>query len=216
MKSYLVLGLGRFGRSFAKTLIELGHEVLGVDNDERIVQEFSRDLTHTVQAEACSEDFLRSIDVKSFDAAVVAIGDNIQSSIMATVLLKELGCRFILTKAQDDLQAKVLYKVGADKVVFPERDMGIKAAHNLVTNNFFDMIEISQDHSIIGLSAPHNWVGKTIGDLAVRARYGVNILAVKNSSHTSVSPQADTIIHADDILTIMGANSDLKKLQNIK
>lgn len=216
MKSYIVLGLGRFGKSFARTLVEMGHQVLGVDDDEKNVQELADEITHVVQADASSEEFLRSIDVKNFDAAIVAIASNIQSSIITTVVLKELGAKFILAKAQNDLHAKVLYKIGADKVILPERDMGIKAAHNLVANNFYDMIEISSDYSIIGLTPPSSWIGRKIGELAVRTKYGVNIIAIKNGDSINVSPNPDTVIHKNDTITMMGANTDLKRVQSIK
>jgi len=216
MKSYIVLGLGRFGQSLARTLVDLGNDVLGVDNNEHIVQELSDVLTHVVHAESSSEEFLRSIGVKNFDAAVVAIGGDIQSSILTTLLLKELGVQYVLAKAQNDLHAKVLYKVGADKVVFPERDMGIRAANNLVSSNIIDMIELSSDYSIMETGIPRTWVGKTIGELAVRTRYGVNILAVKKDNAINVSPDPHMAFECNDVVTVMGKNSSLKNLQNIK
>lgn len=216
MKSYLVLGLGRFGQSFAKALTDLGHDVLGVDNKENIVQEFSDAITHVMYAEAASEEFLKSIGVKNFDAAVVAIGDDIQSSIMATVLLKELGVKYIIAKAQNALHAKALYKLGADKVVFPERDMGIREANNLVSNNIIDVIELSPDYSIIETVIPDSWSGKSIGELAVRARYGVNIIAIRKDGHINVMPQANTVFSQNNVIAVMGKNSDLKSLKSIK
>lgn len=216
MKSFIVLGLGRFGKSLAQTLYDLGHEVLGVDGDEKIVQEFSRHITHTVQAEVTSEDFLKSMDIRKFDAAIVAVGSNMQVSIMATVILKELGARFILVKAQDDFQEKVLYKIGADKVILPEKDIGIKAARNLATDNFFDMIEISPDHSIISISPPESWYGKTLGELAVRTKYGINIIAVNGGNSTNVIPNANTLIESNSVITVMGMNDDLKRVSSIK
>lgn len=216
MKSYIILGLGRFGQSFARTLTELGHDVLGVDNQEHIVQDLSDEITHVVHAEVSSEDFLKSVGVKNFDAAIVAIGSDIQSSIMTTVLLKELGARYIIAKAQNDLHAKVLYKVGADKVVFPERDMAIRAANNLVSNNIIDVIEISPDYSIVETRIPESWVEKTLGELAIRARYGLNIIAIRRDTHMNISPHADTKFHHGDMIAVMGKNPDLKNIRNIK
>lgn len=216
MKSYIVLGLGRFGQSFAKALSELGHDVLGVDHDEKIVQQFSEEVTHVVTAEASSEEFLRSVGVQNFEAAIVAIGDNIQSSIMTTVLLKELGAKHVIAKAQNDLHAKVLYKVGADMVVFPERDMGIRAANNLVSNRIIEVLEISPDYSIMEANVPPGWIGKTIGELAVRARYGVNVIAVRKGDHLDVLPTADTRFEEKDIIAVMGKNTNLKNLQSIR
>lgn len=214
MKSFIVLGLGRFGRSIAKTLYQLGHEVLGVDDDEKIVQEFEREITHTVQADLTNEHFLKSMEVHEFDAAVVAVGSNLQVSIMATVMLKELGARYIVVKAQDDFEGKVLYKVGADKVIFPEKDMGIKVARNLATENFFDMIEISESHSIVSIKPPSPWIGKTLGELAVRARYGINVIAIKGEGK-HIIPSAQTVVDEQSVWIVMGTNSDIKRLNSI-
>lgn len=216
MKSFIVLGLGRFGRSLAKTLSDQGYDVLGVDSDEKLVDEFSRHVTDAVQADITSEDFLRSVDICSFDAVIVAVGSNVQISILATVLLKELGAKFILVKAQDDFQEKVLYKIGADKVVQPEKEIGIKTAHNLASDNFFDMMEISSDYSIRTVSPPESWHGKTLGELAARTRYGINILAVKGTDNNCIIPDANTIIEDGSIITIMGTNNSLQRFRFIK
>ncbi len=216
MKSVIVLGMGRFGRSVAKTLYELEYEVLGVDGDEKIVNDISRYITHAVQADITDEDFLKSMDVAKFDAAIVAVGSNIQVSIMVTVLLKELGAKFVMVKTQDDFEEKILYKLGADKVILPEKDMGIKVANNLASDNFYEMIEISPDYSIISLPAPVSWSGKSLGNLAVRSKYKINILAVQGKYKTNIIPDANTLIEEDSIVTIMGMNSDLKKFRSVK
>ena len=167
MKSFLVLGLGRFGRSVATTLASLGHEVLGVDGDERIVKEVARHLTEALQADITSEEFLKSLDIPHFDAVIVAVGDSMQVSIMVTVLLKELNARRIIAKAQDDFQEKVLVKLGADLVVLPERDLGIKTAHGLVAESLLETVELSADHSIVSVTIPEPWIGKSLGELAL-------------------------------------------------
>lgn len=215
MKSYLVLGLGRFGQSFAKTLASIGHDVLVVDKSESIVQQFSNEVTHAICAEASNEGFLSSIGVKNYDAAIVAIGD-IQSSILTVVLLKELGSKYVLAKASSDLHAKVLYKVGADRVIFPERDMGIRAANSISSKNIIDFIELFPEYSIMEITVPLSWVGKTIGGVAVRTKYGVNIIALKTLEHLNVLPHVDTKFKENDIVVVMGKNSDLKTLQSIK
>jgi len=216
MRTYLIIGLGRFGISFGKTIFEMGQEVLGIDINPDIVQDCSSFLTHTIEANATSEEFLKSIDVDKFDAVVVAIGSNFQVNIMITVLLKELGAKHIIAKAKDDFQAKVLYKVGADQVILPEKDIGIKVARSLVTNNYFELIEISPEYSIINVYAPESWHKNTLGGLAVRTKYKVNILAIKSGNETSIIPHANTIIKPGDVITIMGANADLKKVSNIR
>jgi trk system potassium uptake protein TrkA len=216
MKSFIVLGLGKFGMSMAKALFDMGSEVLAVDEDINIVQDFSRQVTHTMQANATDEEFLRSVDIGDFDAAVVAVGSNMQVGIMATVLLKELGAKYILVKAQDEFEEKVLYKVGADKVILPEKDMGLKAAHALMSDNVLDTIEISPDYSIVTIEVPDSWVGKTIGSLSVRIKYNVNIVAIKGADDAIVVPGADTRLETGMVLTVMGANANLKKLNNIR
>ncbi|MDW7657750.1 MAG: TrkA family potassium uptake protein [Bacillota bacterium] len=215
MKSFVVLGLGRFGKTILSNLYEMGHDVLGVDEDERLVQEYSNHATQTIQANITNDDFLRSIEIQNFDAVVVAVGNNMPVSIMATVLLKELGAKYIVVKAQEDLQEKILYRIGADKVILPERDIGIKVARNLADDNRFDMIEIFADHSIINISPPKSWQGKTLGELAVRAKYGVNIIAVKDADSSYEIPTASTTVNKESILTIMGANSALRRIGSI-
>lgn len=212
MKSFIVLGLGRFGKSVAQTLFNLGFEVLGVDSSEKIVNEFSHEITHTIQADITSESFLKSMDIKSFDAAIVAVGSNFQISILVTVLLKELGSKFVLVKAQDDFEEKILYKIGADKVILPEKDIGVKVARNFATDNFFDMIEISPDYIITSVSPPDSWIGKTIGELAVRTRYGLNVIVIKDGANKCSIPDASMVIESDSIITLLGKNDDLKKL----
>lgn len=215
MKSYLVLGLGRFGQSFARTLATIGHGVLVVDKSETIIQQFSNEVTHAICAEAANEEFLRSIGVKNYDAAIVAIGD-VQSSILTVVILKELGSKYVLAKASSDLHAKVLYKVGADRVIFPERDMGIRAANSISSKNIIDFIELFPEYSIMEITVPSSWVGKTIGGIAVRTKYGVNIVALKTFDNLNVLPHVDARFRENDIVVVMGKNSDLKTLQTIK
>jgi trk system potassium uptake protein TrkA len=216
MNSYIVLGLGRFGNAFAKTLSDLGHDVLGVDKNPEIVQEVSEDLAHVITSDISNEDFLKSIGVSNFDAAVVAIGNDLQSSILTTALLKELGAKYIISKAQNDLHAKVLMTVGANRVIFPERDMAIRVATNLASHNIIDSIQLSGDYSIMETNIPESWVGKTITELAIRAKYRVNILAVRKGEDLNISPGADYVFKDDDIVSIMGKNKDLKDLQYIK
>ena len=217
MKSFLVVGLGRFGKSCAKTLFEMGYEVMGVDRDEVLIQEFSNFLTYGVAIETISEEFLRSIDIKRFDAVIVAIGAHMEANIMTTLLAKELKAKFILSKAQDEFQSKLLYRIGADKVVCPEKDMGRKAASSVAFENFSDMLEISNDFSVIKIQAPDAWVGKNVEDLDLSARHGLNILAIKHVSEENVEiPTVLSLIQRNDVLAVMGSNSDLKRIYNSK
>ena len=169
-KQFVIIGLGRFGSSIAKTLYSLGNDVLAIDKDEDIVQEIADSVTHAVQLDATDENALRSLGIRNFDVAVVTIGDNIQSSIMATLLVKELGVKYIIAKGHSDLHAKVLYKIGADRVVLPEKDMGIRVAHNLVSANILDYIELSDDYSVMEIQVLHEWAGKTLNELKLRSK----------------------------------------------
>ena len=152
-KQFLIIGLGRFGSSIAKTIYELGHDVLAIDKDEEKVQEISDYVTHAVQMDSTDESILKTLGVTNFDVAVVTIGSNLQDSVMATLILKELGVKYIIAKANNELHAKVLTKIGADKVVLPERDMGTRVAHNLVSSNILDYIELSEEYSILEIEA---------------------------------------------------------------
>lgn len=216
MNSYLVLGLGRFGRAFAKTMTDLGHDVLGVDRNPDIIQEVSDDLAHVITSEISNEEFLKSIGVSNFDAAVVAIGNDLQSSILTTALLKELKAKYIISKAQNDLHAKVLMTVGANRVIFPERDMAIRVASNLASHNIIDSIQLSGEYSIMESAVPDKWISKSISELKIREKYKVNVLAVRKGEDINISPGPDYVFRHDDIVSIMGMNKDLKSLPHIK
>lgn len=212
MQTYVVLGLGRFGQSVAKTLYELGHEVLAIDENEGVIQSISDHITYALVGNVTDENVLKSAGIKNFDAAVVSTGKNLESSILVTQMLKEMGIGYILAKAQNELHARVLTKLGADRVVFPEQDMGVRAAHNLVSTNIIDYIELSPDYTIIEINPPKRWEGKTLKELNVRAKHGINIIAVKNGMKINVSPTSEYIIQSDDILVVIGSKSDIEKL----
>lgn len=213
MKNYVVIGCGRFGSSVAKTLYSLGHDVLAIDQDEEKIQNISDQVTHAVEADANDENVLRSLGIRNFDVAVVSIGSDIQSSIMATLICKELGVKYVLCKAKNELQAKVLYKIGADRVVFPERDMGIRVAHNLVSQNVLEYIELDPHYSIAEIVTPSRWIGKTIGELDLRANYGINVMAVKHGMEINISPDAVDTLKPGDILVVIGKNEQINKVE---
>ncbi|MBE6069232.1 MAG: TrkA family potassium uptake protein [Clostridium lundense] len=213
-KQFVVIGLGRFGTSVAKTLYSLGNDVLAIDVDEETVQNISDSVTHSVQADATDENTLRSLGIRNFDVAVVTIGSDLQSSVMVTLLLKELGVDLIIAKANSEIHAKVLYKIGADRVVLPERDMGVRVAHNLVSSNILDYIELSPDYSIAEIANPKSWQGKTLQELNLRANFGINIVAVKKDNDINVSPMADDKLEAGDVIVAIGCADELNKLEN--
>jgi len=215
MKQFAVIGLGRFGRSVALTLAKMGYDVLAVDSSEEKVNSIIEHVTHAVQADARDEQALKSLGIRNFDVAIVAIGHDIQSNILVTVLLKEMGVKKVVSKAVSELHGKVLEKVGADKVVFPERDMGVRVAHALVSKNIVDQINISPDYSIIELVAPDEFVGKTLAEGAIRVRHGVTVLAIRRGDEIIISPGAKHKIEAGDVLVVVGRNDKLRSLEEM-
>ena len=212
-KQFVIIGLGRFGSSVAKTLYALGHDVLAVDSNEDLVQEISDSVTHAVQMDATDENALRTLGLRNFDVAVVTIGANIQASVMATLLVKDMGIKYIIAKGNSDLHAKVLYKIGADRVILPEKDMGVRVAHNLVSSSILDYIELSPDYSIIEIESPKEWYGKSMKELSLRSKYGINVMAIKRNNEVNISPDADDVINKDDIVVAIGSAEDLTKLE---
>lgn len=212
-KQYVVIGLGRFGTSVAKTLYALDNDVLGVDTDEEKVQNISENITHAVQVDATDENSLRSLGIRNLDVAVIAIGADVQASIMATLIVKDMGVKHILAKANSELHAKVLYKIGADKVVLPERDMGVRVAHSLVSSKILDYIELSDDYNIAEIVSPTEWYGKTLADLNLRSTYSLNVMAIKRGEKIEISPDPDYIISENDIIIAIGDAKSLDKIQ---
>ncbi|MDV3427602.1 MAG: TrkA family potassium uptake protein [Bacillota bacterium] len=214
-KQYLVVGLGRFGTSVARTLYNSGNDVLAIDKNEEAVNEISEHVTQAVTVNATDETSLKAMGIGNFDVAIVSIGTDVQSSIMAVLLLKELGVKYIIAKAHDDLHGKVLRKIGADRVVFAERDMGMRVAHNLVSSNILDYIELSPSYGIVETLPPKGWHGKSLNELNVRSKFGINIIAIKRGKDVNVSPTADEIIGINDILVVVGGTDELEKLENM-
>lgn len=211
---YVVVGLGRFGSSISKELIKLGNEVLGIDKDEEKVDEMSHELTHAVVADATDEDVLKSLGVRNFDCAVVAIGDDIQSSILAAIVLKDLGIKKVVAKALSELHGKVLQKLGVDRVIYPERDMGIRVAHQLNSPNLLDYIEISKDYTIAELSVPKRLCGRTIKQLDPRAKYGCSVVAINKQSGVIIAPTATDIVNENDVMVIIGTNDQIEEFES--
>ncbi|WP_326514430.1 TrkA family potassium uptake protein [Clostridium intestinale] len=214
-KQFLVIGLGRFGSAVAKTLFTMGHDVLAIDIDEDIVQEISDHVTHAIQLDATDESALKTIGINNFDVAVVTIGSNIQASVMITLVLKELGIKFIVCKGDSDLHAKVLYKIGADRVIQPEKDMGTRVAHNLASSNILDYIELSPEYSIIEIEAPREWFNHTLKELNLRSKYGLNVMAIKHNSKIKISLTAEDVIKENDIIVAMGSSEELSRLERL-
>ena len=215
MKSYVVIGLGRFGASLARQLCKLGAEVLALDVKGDLVQQVASEVTHAVVGDAQDKEVLRALGVRNMDCAVIAIGDNLAASVLITMNLKELGIPFIVCKAHDETHRKVLEKLGVDRVVIPEQEYAQRLARTLNSHNVLDYIELSEDFGILDVPAPKSWQGKAIRELNVRAKLGVNIIAVENDGKTNVSPAADYVIQPGDTMGVLGDNIALEKVQKL-
>ncbi len=215
MRSYGVVGLGRFGSEVARRLCELGCEVLAIDNRNELVQGISADVTQAAVADARDKDVLRALGAADFDCAIVAIGDSLGDSVLATMNLKELGVPYVVCKAHDETHRQVLVKLGADKVVIPEQEQACRLARNLSSPNVLDYIELSDAHGIIEVPAPNAWIGKSLKNLNVRAELGVNIIAIKQGSAVNVSPGADYEILPGDVMVVLGDTAALNRVQKL-
>jgi len=212
-KQFAVIGLGRFGGSICRALLEQGMEVLAMDKNEDRVNQFASIATHAVIADTTDENILKNLGIRNFDHVIVAIGEDIQASILTTLMLKEVGVNHITVKAQNDYHEKVLRKIGADHVVHPERDMGKRIAHYIVSNNVLDYLELSDEYSIVEIKVNEMLVGHSLIELDVRAKYGLNIVAIKRGREIIVSPAADDPLHKEDILIVIGADSDITRFE---
>ena len=212
MKSVLLIGLGRFGRHMAAKLQELHHEVLAVDKNEERVNDALDLVTHAQIGDSTSEAFIASLGVRNFDLCVVAIGDDFQSSLETTALLKEQGARFVLSRAARDVHAKFLLRNGADAVVYPEKDIAERIAVRYSADNVFDYIELDEEYSIYEIPPLREWIGKTIGEVDFRARLNSSIIGTKLNGITSFLPGADHVFRADEHLMVIGKKKDIDKI----
>ena len=213
-KEFAVIGLGRFGGSVCRTLSEQGMEVLALDVNEDKVNEYASIASQAVVADSTDENVLKSLGIRNFDHVIVAIGDNIQASILTTLILKELGVEKITVKATNDYHEKVLKKIGADYIVHPERDMGERIANNMISNNVLDYLALSDRHSIVEIVANEKLHGHSLLELDIRAKYGINIVAIKRHDDIIVSPLASETIYAGDILIVIGADQDIDRFES--
>lgn len=217
MKSYIVFGCGKFGSSAAKTLSELGNEVMVVDINLDSIEEIADYVTTAIQCDVMDENATSEMGLKNFDAAVVAIGTNFEAAIMSTVLAKEAGIEYIVAKATSNRQALILKKLGADKIIFPERDMGVRVAHNLSASNLMDFIQLSPDYSIAEFLCPVTWVGKNLKQLNVRSKYKVTVLAIeRGNDDIKIDPYPDFLLQEGDVLVLLGKDEDIKEIEKIK
>lgn len=215
MKSYLVIGLGRFGSEVSRKLCQHGCEVLALDRSAELVQQISGEVTHAAVGDSRDKEMLRALGAKDFDCGIIAIGDSLADSVLTTMNLKELGVPYVVCKAHDEVHRQVLEKLGADRVVIPEKENADRLARSLASHNVLDYIELSEDYGIIEMPAPGAWENKTLMELNIRAKLGVNILAAKRGSAFIVSPGADFSVEKEDILVVLGDSKALNTVQRL-
>lgn len=217
MKTFLVIGLGRFGAAVATELCALGNEVLAMDTQEELVQNVAARVTHAVTADARDQEVLRELAARNFDCAVVAVGNDIGGSALITLNLKELGVEKVIAKASSHTHRKVLEKIGADRVVFPEHEMGAKLAHALSSSNVLNFVELSDDASIVELPMPEEWAGKTLRQLDVRNAYGVNVIALRRGPKQKflIAPGGDEVLEATDVVVALGPDKNINRIQKL-
>lgn len=220
MRQFAVIGLGEFGWSVAKTLSEKGHQVLAIDKDEELVQEASEFATEAVQVDSTDEKALKAVGIMNVDIAVVGIGTNLEASILTTLILKELGIQHVVARAVTDEHGKVLEKVGAERVVLLERDMGARIANSLTSPSILEHIELSPEFGIMETVPPKEFIGKSIRDLDVRAKHGLNIIGIRRKDagadgkeDLNVAPKADYVVKQGDTFVIIGSNENLDKFK---
>lgn len=211
-KEFVVFGLGRFGKSVALTLADCGCEVLVVDDNEEKIHDIADSVTYAIRANVTDAETLGSLGLKNFDGAIIAIGENLEASVLATILVKELGIPYVLAKVQTETQAKVLKKVGADMVVFPEKETGIRIANKLVHGNFFDAVELSSTYSMMEIGVHEDWIGKNLIELGLRSTYGINVIGMKRDGAFNINPDPEKALGQEDILVVIGKNDVLSKL----
>ena len=215
MKSYMVIGLGLFGEALARELCSLGAEVLAMDVRQELVQQIAGDVTHAVTADGQDKEVLKALGARNFDCAIVAIGNNLAASVLTVMNLQELGVSQIVCKAHDETHRRVLARLGVSRVLIPEQEHAQRLARSLNNHNVLDYIELSEDFGILDVPAPKSWIGKNLKDLNVRAKLGVNIIAVENDKKTNVSPAADYRIVEGDIMVVLGDNYALEAVQKL-
>lgn len=216
MKNYIVIGCGRFGFSIAKTLFELGHDVLAVDSNMDKIQEISDHVTEAIQLDVTDDKALQSVGLKNFDAAIVTITSDFEAAIMATLIVKESHIATVICKARTDLQAQVFQKLGANRIVFPERDMGVRVAHQLASPNILEFFSFDRDFSIAEIKCPEAWVGKSLKEIDMRAKYGLNTIGIKTEGTEDInfSPDVDERLTRSHVLLLVGKEEKIIRLSN--
>ncbi|MBI0579677.1 TrkA family potassium uptake protein [Neobacillus cucumis] len=215
-KQYAVIGMGRFGSSVAAALFKEGNEVLAIDKKEENIEDNQDSVTHAVIGDTTDVSTLKNVGIRNFDTVIVAIGDDLQASILSVLLLKELGVKHVVAKAINKSHGQVLDKVGADRVIYPEKDMGERLAHQLMSSpNVLNFIELADDYSIEEIKVPASMNGQNLREINMRANYNITVIGIKNKNKIDILPNPETPLKSDDILIVIGENEDLQKFSHI-
>ena len=212
-KQFAVFGLGSFGNSVALTLQSFGCDVIAVDNCYEKIQDIADSVSYAMCGDVTEPEFMKTIGARNLDGAVIAISENLEAAIMATMISKEMGISYVLVKAMDELQGKILEKIGADSIVYPEIDMGERVAKKLMSTEFVDWIELSPDYSLTEKLIPKQWEGKSLAELRVREKFGINVIGILKEDKMDMALDPSKPLQADDMLFIIGKNSDLEKFK---
>lgn len=212
-KEFVVIGVGEFGSNVAKTLANSGATVMAVDKDEKRLEKIANNVTHSICADVTDPEAMKQLGIRNYDGAIVGIGHDLESNVLITMQLKEMNVPFIMAKAAAEIEGRILSKVGADKVIFPDREMGIRIGNDIMNGNYFEAIELSEEYSIVDLPVPENWVGKTLQEAKIRSRYGVNVIGIRGREDVDINPDADRRFVEEDILIVLGHNSDIQNLR---
>lgn len=210
-KEFAVIGLGRFGKSVAVALANSGAQVLVLDKDEEALEEVSDIVTHTICGDATNANTINELGLRNYDGVIIAMSSNLEMNVMATILVKETGVPLILVKAKTELEGRVLKKIGADRVIYPEKETGLRLANYLMHDNYLEAVALSEEYSIADIDIPHEWIGKTLKKLDIRASYGVSVIGVRRGSKVNINPSPDDVLQEDDVLIMLGRNNLLNK-----
>lgn len=215
MKTVLLIGLGRFGRHVAKKLNELNHQVMAVDINESRVNKVLPYVTAAQIGNSTNEDFLKTLGVNDYDVCIVAIGDNFQDSLETTSLLKEMGAKYVVSRAARDVHAKFLLRNGADEIVYPEKQLAAWTAIKCTSNQVFDYFELDDYYAIMEVSVPKQWIGRSVGEIDIRKKYGINIVAVKKPDGLELTVLPETVLNENDMLLVIGTSKSVQKCFHI-
>lgn len=215
-KEFVIFGVGDFGMNVAKTLSNFGATVMVVDKDENQLEKIVHEVTHTICADATNPEAMKQLGIRNYDGAIVGTGHSLETSVLITMQLKEMEVPFIMVKASTDIEGRILTRVGADKVIFPDREMGIRVGNDIMNGNYFEAIELSDEYSIVDMAAPSVWVGKSLQQLNIRSRYGVSIIGIRGLEEININPAAEYKLKEQDVLIVLGHNTEIQRLREMK